>query len=220
VVIESENLFGFIYDVPKPLAVKDEAMTSVRTLTQLMQLERHVPLNARISVSLVVAGAILELHTAGWLHKRIKGDKIVFIHDIGTAPRDALKQKPFLVGYEAARPCHKYGIAMSEAVNMSLEDRLYHHPECNVLDEGDRPTYRKQFDLYSLGCLQVEIALWQSLVATYQEVGKKNWPALLQEADLSGRNIQLPSLIDHIQRRELCDVVEHAVGCQRSRILK
>ena len=65
---------------------------------------------------------------------------------------------PYVAGYEYARAWT--AVELSDLPPSCPEIDLYRHPRA----QGDaRPSFQKAFDLYALGCVLLEIALWASL---------------------------------------------------------
>ena len=63
---------------------------------------------------------------------------------------------PCLSGFDYSRPDKEAGTTTGGDVNNCWE--LYVHP--NLQGSGTKGTYRKTFDIYSLGIVPLEIAVW------------------------------------------------------------
>ncbi len=68
---------------------------------------------------------------------------------------------PYLTGFEYARPA-RIGEA-TKATPVSPAWEIYRHPNIQGADAETRQYYRKTFDIYSLGVVLLEIALWKSI---------------------------------------------------------
>ncbi|CAD6584444.1 MAG: hypothetical protein ASARMPREDX12_001659 [Alectoria sarmentosa] len=130
------------------------------SLTELLCLASQRPsLNSRLGIAVALAETVLQLHTTGWLHKGIRADNIL-VFKSGTEQwnsEDDLSSA-YLGGYEYARADNP--LETTEAPSSQLHSELYRHPRS--LGQG-RASFNKRFDLYSLGCVLLEVAFWLPL---------------------------------------------------------
>ncbi|KAI9035687.1 prion-inhibition and propagation-domain-containing protein [Aspergillus affinis] len=147
------SLFGFVYRYP---VQTEEFKGSFRyeSLHKVIQYPSIAPLNRRVRIAMDMAETVLQLHTAGWLHKGIRSENIIAFF---TQDEDVLPEKAHLVGFEYARPDSQDGLAITQPPAGS---DLYRHPKARGTR---RKSYRKSFDLYGLGCVLLELALWKPL---------------------------------------------------------
>ena len=105
------------------------------------------------------AETVLQLHTAGWLRKGIQADNIL-VFKSGTEQWDSSDDlsSTYLGGYEYARADNP--LETTEAPSSKLNTDLYRHPRS--LGPG-RASFNKNFDIYSLGCVLLEVASWLPL---------------------------------------------------------
>lgn len=135
---------------------RPETVPEVRSLSQLLKAPRKPSLTKRIHICVALAETILQLHTAGWLHKNICADNVLFIDgesrswDLGTS------SGPYLTGYEFTRN------SLEETEKMPADPvlELYRHPKAQP-DSGY--SFLKAFDLYALGCTLLVVILWETL---------------------------------------------------------
>ena len=148
----------YAYLFSPPSAVSDAF--SMWSLRELLCLASQRPsLNNRLGIAVALAETVLQLHTAGWLHKGIRADNIL-VFKSGTEPwsnTDDLSSA-YLGGYEYARADNP--LEATEAPSSQLYLELYRHPRS--LGQG-RASFNKKFDLYSLGCVLLEMAFWLPL---------------------------------------------------------
>lgn len=100
---------------------------------------------------------MLYLHACGILHKALHSGNILFFQRTGETVPDL--SSPFLLGYDYARP---HGIAFKSEANDPVElrgDQVYAHPD---YDLSAKRRYLKAYDLYGLGVLLLESAIWKS----------------------------------------------------------
>ncbi|KAL2057789.1 hypothetical protein ABVK25_002173 [Lepraria finkii] len=128
-------------------------------------------LTDRISLAHRIATCVLYLHAVNWLHKALRSDSVLFFsnEDRTTLP------EPYLTGFEYARPDKNGETSTGGEVNDWWQ--LYVHP--NYQGSSAKGTYRKMFDIYSLGIILLEISYWKRVedivgidpdVATTQEM--------------------------------------------------
>ncbi|MCJ1314227.1 hypothetical protein MMC25_007907 [Agyrium rufum] len=103
------------------------------------------PLGERFRLAQTLSASLLQLHSAGWLHRRVRSRNVLFLRR-GESPTLELSQvdltQPFVSGF---------GIT-------NKEHDLYHHRA--VATPG---AYRREYDVYSLGMILLEIGLWTRL---------------------------------------------------------
>ena len=115
-------------------------------------------LTERIALAHKIAVSILYLHAVNWLHKGLRSDSIVFFP---TANAATDIRAPYLTGFEYSRPDKEGETTTGGNVNNRWE--LYVHPDYQGPGGSAKGTYRKTFDIYSLGIVLLEIALWTKI---------------------------------------------------------
>lgn len=139
----------------------------------------------RVHLACAIAKAVLYLHSVSWLHKGIRSSNIVFF-PTDSEMKNASKidyAMPILSGFDFSRPeSNENWTEAPSSENMEFD--LYRHPLAQVSyllppvgssppspskllsptrDPMDRESYRRSFDIYSLGIVLVEVAMWQPL---------------------------------------------------------
>lgn len=134
-----------------------------RSLLNIIATRKCPSLSQRVRIAHSIATFVLYLHAARWLHKGIRSDSIIF------SSLDPECVEPYLSGFEYARPDLE-GTQTTGSGPIG-QNEVYVHPKYQGRDA--RGTYRKTFDIYSLGVVLLELAYWQSI----QEImGFKNKP--------------------------------------------
>ena len=166
--------YGYIFDLPEnvqPTSLPAQPsqgqpslapLPNLRSLRKLFDHSLTAPsLNERLSISVTLLETLLNLHTSGWLHKELRSDNIIFISMADSGGDDNIDLSPhstFVAGYVYARADDPG--EMTEPLESELEADLYRHP----LSLGNsRLSFRKSFDIFSVGCTLLEIGLWSSL---------------------------------------------------------
>ena len=149
--------FGLVFEKPKPDAVPKslhQLLPSPKpSLTDRQPLVSKPSLTDRISLSHKIATCVLYLHAVNWLHKGLRSDSVLFVSN---TDRTSLPE-PYLTGFEYARPDKDGETSTSGEVDDWSE--LYVHP--NYQGSSAKGTYRKTFDIYSLGIILLEISYWK-----------------------------------------------------------
>lgn len=135
-----------------------QAKPVIRPLLALFDNPRTPSLTFRIRLAKDLAETLLQLHTSGWLHKGIRSDNVLFIDRGDLNWENGTSLGPYVTGYEYARADNPLEMTEDAPSNPSVD--LYRHPQAQGIV---RPSFKKIFDLYALGCVLLEIALWTSL---------------------------------------------------------
>jgi serine/threonine protein kinase len=171
--VERSPRYGYIFDLPfsvYPHNAQQSAVLShmdrpplphMHTLRNMLDRQVEIPsLNLRFTYAIILLETLLQLHTAGWLHKELRSDNILFIQ---RPPYDQdggesiLLSPMYIAGYVYARLDNPH--EMTEPTESGSENDLYRHP----LSMGNsKLSYRKSFDIFSAGCVLLELGLWRS----------------------------------------------------------
>lgn len=199
------SLFGFVYRYPVPT---EQLKGSFRyeLLYSVIQSSAIAPLSHRVKIGKDMAETVLQLHTAGWLHKGIRSENIIAFF---AQNEEILPEKAHLVGFEYARPDSMDGLAITQLPGGSLGADQYRHPRARG---AHRKSYRKAFDLYALGCVLLELALWKPLAAILAET----YPATDYDRRHSNgspmNGARVPSLLSFQTCTSLQVLVTHFAG--------
>jgi hypothetical protein len=165
--------YGFVLDMPSALRSiqhmqkalgRDEARSlpfSIISLRNLFDTTACPSLNVRMRIAITILETILQLHTSGWLHKALRSDNVVMFQPVASKPHDLSQAQMLLIGYTYARlddPAES-----TEPSPLQVDAELYRHP----LSLGTaRTRYCMCFDVFSIGCMLLELGLWASLSST------------------------------------------------------
>ena len=129
---------------------------AVRPLLSVFDDVKAPSLTFRVRLALELAETLLQLHTSGWLHKGIRSDNVLFFDRGDLNWNNGTSLGPYVAGYEYARADNP--LEMTEDAPLEPVSDLYRHPQAQGTA---RPSFKKAFDLYGLGCVLLEIALWK-----------------------------------------------------------
>jgi hypothetical protein len=127
-------------------------------------------LEERYHLARALATSLHQLHCAGWIHRKFSSYNILFFFDEANGKVN-IKQ-PYLCGWQYARPdgtdaTRQRGIAESEGTTFAMGDLdMYVHPARLHNNEFTGiPRFRKNYDIYSLGVVLMEVAFWEPIIA-------------------------------------------------------
>lgn len=163
---DSFNNYAYVYELIDMIADGDSGiLPQVWSLPQLLETPKKPSLTQRIHMCKVLAETVLQLHTAGWLHKNICADSVLFVDRESHSWNDGTSLGPYLLGYEFTRN------SFEETEKMPADPLLdlYRHPEAQP-DSGR--SFRKVFDLYALGCTLLVVILWDGLDEIFRRAYK------------------------------------------------
>ena len=141
--------FGLVFE-------KQEKNPSPVSLRQMIFTGPKPSLTDRISLAHKISTCVLYLHAVNWLHKGLRSDGVIIFPD-SDSPNIT---DPYISGYEYARP-DKVDETTTTATEFADYLMLYVHP--NYQGYEAKGTYRKTFDIYSLGIILLEIAHWRRI---------------------------------------------------------
>jgi Prion-inhibition and propagation len=197
--LQSGMRYGVIFQVPQA----DRGRQPLhRTLEEAMSdnAEDLPELGLRFYLALELATAVYYLLTTGWLHKGIRAHNVVLFE------RRIIDDKSiqaglslYLAGYEYSRPDVPAPRSLNDKDSEDLD--LYRHPNASSTQwdtaEYKSHGYLRQYDIYSLGVVLLEIGLWHP--ATYIKKG--------YEARKAKRMIpQTERFVSYLQRKAAADL--------------
>lgn len=128
------------------------------TLHEMLTPTKAPDLGTRFKMAQSLSRTLNLVHASGWLHKSIRpGNILIFQAEKNNAPAF---ERPYLVGFGFSRPDGHGEETFHERSATSSMGGLYRHPDV----QGPHPRrYQASDDIYSLGLVLLEIALWMPL---------------------------------------------------------
>ena len=152
---------AFIFDVPSL-----DTPQLPRSLRNLFGLNPSV--TERVQLALQITQSVKYFHTAGWLHKNLRSENILFWPvDASISPLS----RPVLVGFAFSRQDSPSQI--SEQPSSDPRRDIYRHPE--AMGEPS-VSFSAAKDIYALGTILLEIGEWRSLKTLVEKVVDLNRP--------------------------------------------
>ncbi len=177
--------YGLTYRCPEvtTLGAAESSSSYPETLASLIGNPQHrTPyLNHRFELAHTLAVALWSFHSLDWLHKNFCPSNILFFPSPSSPSSSPLSSSedtinrlanPYVTGFDSSRP--DYLTEMTVASKNDSKHDSYRHPDSLGMW---RETYRKSFDMYSLGLVLLEIGLWKSI----QDFRKRYTPAQFRE---------------------------------------
>jgi hypothetical protein len=157
---EEEGRFGLVFEKPASVPADTEP-TSLHAL--ITNSNNNIPsLTDRITLMRLLAETVERLHAVDWLHKGLRSANILLFPKKGGEINYA---DPFISGFDYSRPATSDDMTERPLDNPAAD--VYRHPNVqhkgNREDASGRESYKKSFDLYSLGIVLLEIAHWKTI---------------------------------------------------------
>lgn len=207
--------YGFVFDRP---AGSDFNKPPV-SLLQMFRLKNFLPSQTqRVGLARILASALSQLHSAGWLHKSLRADNILFFPSLSNASGHKFGinfDEPYLVGYEYAR--FDSSSEVSEQPSSNPEHDIYRHPSA-IGDYSE--SFNRLFDIYALGLIFLEIAQWRPLKKIVSKVVPElssagssggaggNGSISRAKAKKSAASISSPALVPHVPLTQIMKIRE------------
>jgi hypothetical protein len=200
--------FGVVFEGPST------TQSRITTLRELLEQTPKPSLSARVALCAALARCIHGLHAVNWLHKALRADNIVFFSSSSSSNLDT----PFVSGFELSRP--SIMDQWTEKPEFEPAKDIYRHP--NAQSSQTDGSYRKSYDIYSLGVVMTEIALWKPIedVVGLENLSKAKPPTLrgiqfrLLQKPLTRNATDAESCLQQIASAcgdLLCDIVERCL---------
>ena len=164
------------------VAITTSSDRAYLTLSNARLQQDYLPnLDTRLSWALRLAETVLQLHTAGWVHKSISPAHILFLKRQGQNDSESRQfAGPYLSGFGCAREISPS--AFSEEQPVMPEETAYRH----ALAQGlSRCPFRPRFDVYALGIVLIELGLWSSISDILQTTNSQIPTAITNPTTLS-----------------------------------
>jgi hypothetical protein len=174
-VEENKHRCGIMFSIPRPLPrANSDRSGSVHCLSllDLIRAKTKPTLRDRFRIAYLLATSVMELHLAHWLHKSISSENVIFFATEGSSGADVIQSvnftEPYFASFGLARPDHHQALS-SIAMSANPVNKAYQHPDYaakTVVSSSDTvhvPRYHRVYDVYSLGCVLLEVGLWTSL---------------------------------------------------------
>jgi serine/threonine protein kinase len=166
-----EGRHAFIFEYPTSTLASDPiTLNSLITTTT----NAPLPLALRLHIAQFLARTLASFHIDDWVHKDIRSQSLVFFSAKKPKPSSSSLSlqasaqappiqitSPYLVNFEYARP-------VSGSTALFRDDNeakdIYRHPAVQA-DAEKKTSFNVAHDIYSLGVVLLEIAVWQTAQA-------------------------------------------------------
>ena len=188
--------FVFVHHPPHPIDAVITLEEMIEHTSYSGTLSKHktwVPLDQRLKLAKRLAEGVFFLHTAGFVHKNITPSSILSLQRSNLPPFLRFPYSlgdPYIMGFEMVRS--ENGLSVLEGAynvqtaghyysekNMSeRSQQIFQHPDRLHLDEGNVKRYIKNYDVYSLGVVLLQVGLWEPIntIARRMDDDFEKWP--------------------------------------------
>jgi hypothetical protein len=161
----------YIYDLPtrkfifaQTVPYRVGSMDTLETLLNRSPFPHiYAPLDQRLRVAYKLAEAVFFLHTAGFVHKNITSLSVAILEKANQERGNIFPFSigdPYLLGFDVIRT--KDMVTRLEGTRTGEnKDGIFQHPD-RLLGAGSK-RYIKNYDIYSLGIVLLQIGLWEPL---------------------------------------------------------
>jgi Prion-inhibition and propagation len=220
---EETEKCGIGYDVMAAdnlVGIENFKMVSLKDVLNNPSAAGRVSLNTRLRIAKDLAETVLQNHTAGFSHNDIRSEHILFLVIYDDYIKYIPKATTTLLGYAPAQR-----VLSSELINGENTDRYGKTDMAgnNRIHGEGRSTHVQDSDLYCLGCVLLELALWKPLDLICREISSGKSQSSIETVDLKGKSKIIPEgleirwgdvnrLTEHAVQESLGDKLFHAAG--------
>jgi len=203
---EKKSRYGFVFEYPKGRSASTPI--SLRERLKLDHKDRkRRDLNERFDIASVLILTVYRLLSVNWLHKNLSSENVLLFED---SLGDHRTQQVYVCGFSFSRRDAKFELSeelpsIYHDTFASMNERLYWHPDRLPSSQADNngeslpnhnlstAGYRREFDVYSLGILLLEVGFWCPIERIYHDCGTdtlSSFAAKLEKRyvpELSGR---------------------------------
>lgn len=164
--------FCFFYKIPSFASTTLEPLSLRATLDPLIiRKDRDRPtLTEKFGIALALAKSLLAFHSANWLHKAMCSSNVIFFRDKNS--NRLLYSEPYVAGFEFSRPDSVRDQTLDAFGGQDFD--VFCHPDLVQTIDGGRsgkPRYQRQYDIYGLGIMLLEIGCWRPMVEYVRKLG-------------------------------------------------
>lgn len=166
---DRESRFGLIFEKPAnvPLGTKPTSLRSLIEASNVPNPAVEIPsLTDRVNLMRLLAETVERLHAVDWLHKGLRSSNILFFEKAGEDGTPTINYAdPYVSGFDYSRPATSDELTEHPTDNPAAD--IYRHPtvqsNANREVSSGHESYKKSYDLYSLGIVLLEIAYWKTI---------------------------------------------------------
>ena len=147
----AKGRYAFVFHFPQKIN-KAAGPTTLHTIIE--KTSSPWVLDVRFRTAQFLAKTLAMLHIDKWLHKNISSHSLVFFE--AKEDKKWMDSKPYLVDFEYSRPDYGSTLRLYDGI---YEKDVYRHPEIQSIS---RPSFSRLHDIYSLGVVLLEIAVWST----------------------------------------------------------
>jgi Prion-inhibition and propagation len=158
--------FGLVFETPEGIS----SLKRPISLLSLLQQKKSMPsLTARIALCHALSEIVEKLHAVDWVHKGLRSHNVLFFSDDSYGDPDSDWpeidfSQPYISGFDYSRPAQNEELTEKPPENAAMD--VYRHPSVHGSAAPlphNSSSYKKSYDIYSLGIILLEIAFWKPI---------------------------------------------------------
>ncbi|RPA98438.1 hypothetical protein L873DRAFT_1808043 [Choiromyces venosus 120613-1] len=200
--VSTPTSLALIYSLPPS---SNKALPTTLHSAYTLKERKRPSLPQRLNLARTLAKGLLSFHTFGWLHKSFHSKNVLFFED---ANDNLVFASPYISGFEYARPSDPKEMTVSVSANPDAYLRKFAcHPDLGRLADvgGGMPRFEMRYDVYGLGLMLLEIAIWKPIDKILEE-------EYLSEAEKHSRNYPSGKNLEKRWLKVCRDLVAHRMG--------
>ena len=197
--------FGLIFRQPD----ERHGIISLRDIILTADRLQRPTLEQRYFVARRVGDALLQWHTADWVHQGVASHNIIFFRE-----NDSIDYStPYLCGFEYSR---HIGTPSTPKKIIDFEMNVYRHPS----RQGIRSKFHtKRHDIYSYGVLLLEIGVWDLAMHCFEEKERDDrtrtiTPLIMQRILVNNARIRLKHYMGTAYQDAACKCLTLDLGVE------
>ena len=154
---DGPDRYGYVFGLPSR---ESDLLMGPRSLMEILETAKHngdkALLGGRFKLAYALASSFALLQSANWVHKGFRSNNVLFFRHWDANDKIPLSEMQ-VAGFEYSRAAVPGERSIeTQPASTDVDTVLYQHPNTNE-------KYRRFFDIYSLGVVLFEIALWRPL---------------------------------------------------------
>ena len=160
--------YALVYKLPEVGIQQKPNVVSLASILCEENSYYRCTLGDRFRLAAMLANAVMQIHAAGWYHKNLRPENVIFFQTDSGRPR---LDSPRLVGFGSARPSD---VTETSLLSEQRSDNVdwHRHPKYQASRRDAR--FEKRYDYFSLGVMLASIGLWEESNAVVKKFCARN----------------------------------------------
>ena len=219
----TQNGFELLYEFPMGLSNPRSLRNLLLDPMNAIKGSRH-SISDRFELARQLARAILFVHVTKNVHKSVRPETVLLFEPDGSSEKARYPYtigRAYIVGFEKMRRDGPYSTRKSDG---EWEKDIYRHPDRQGLDPAR--SYSMRHDIYSLGVVLLEIAMWKSFLEWNDKQGYRINDHVIRIFNVEGKKrlkqpLEIQSALMKLSRQQVplsmgtkfAGIVEQCLDC-------